>query len=52
MTHLNTNVYGLLGREVYGIEPSEKADLQVLNYGICTARKVAIFDNYSPLLLN
>jgi len=50
--HCRTNVYSLLGREVYGIQSSEKADLHVLYYVICTARKVAIFDNYSHLLLN
>jgi len=44
------NVYSLLGREVYGIESSEKLDLHVLYYVICTARKVAIFDNYSHRL--
>jgi len=46
------NVYSLLGREVYGNESSEKTDLPVLYYGICTARKVTIFDNYSHLFLN
>ena len=45
-------MYSLLGREVYGTESSEKAHLPVLYYGVCTARKVAIFNNYSSLLLN